>query len=215
MASDPVMWVKSQHKGAFRVPAVWDEKKGRYVRPVDDFDRPLVERVPAKGYIGNDLTNMRPMPGNRSITMVRHDGHIVDIPLSTGASVAVRDNEYKSDRLRKARYLGWFAVGCCPLAETYRGLKKQHLLAKEAREGEPCKDHEVGTDETGQRLPPCPHWLAEVAARRARKVAENRKENASYRDEDAKRTEALTTLVEHLVDKDKAEAAEAKGTPKK
>jgi hypothetical protein len=210
MANEPVMWVRSQHKGAFRRPRVWDEKKQRYVQPVDEFDRPLIERVPAKGYVGNDLANMRPMPGNRSVTFLRADGNIVDVPLTTGASLPVRENEYRSDRLRKARYFGWLPVGCCPLREVVKGLSKQHLLAREAREGEPCPDHELGGEN-----PPCPHYLAELKARRAKSVIENRKVNLSYKDDEAKRTEALTTLVEHLVDKRDTAVLVAEAAPQK
>lgn len=213
MANEPVMWVRAQHKGQFRRPRVWDESKKRWVQPVDEFDRPLVERVPAKGYIGNDLANMRLMPGQRFVDMVRDSGDTVACPLSTGASLRVRDDEHKADRLRKFRFCGWFPVGCCPAREAQKGFRgggigKNHLLSKVAREGRPCEEHEVGDDN-----PPCEHYLAEVAARKARNKAVDEKTRLAYKDADEKKTELLGTLVEHLVAKESAPAP--KGGPTK
>lgn len=220
MSTDPVLWVKANHKGR-SVPAyVWDEKTNRRVRATDDMGRPIVERVPAVGYVGRDLTNMKPMPGRRSIKMLTKAGNEIDVVLSTGASLAAVDGPFKADRLRKLVYFGAITVGACPVREVYRGLNRQHLLSREAREAtSPCAEHDVGVDEAGNVLPPCPHYLAELKARRAMQATENQKVNRTFKDDAGKQTEALTeiaagnrAIVEHLVAQTAAKGdAPAKG----
>ena len=204
-STDPVMWVKTNHKGRSQPAYEW--KDGRRVRAVDDLGRPLRERLPAIGYVGRDLSNMKPMAGKRSIRMLTKQGNEIHVPLSTGASLAATDGSYKSDRLRKMVYFGAITVGCCPVREVYRGLSKQHLLSDEARNATaPCAEHDVGVDEDGNELPPCPHYVAELKARRAMQAAENRRVNSTFKDDAGKQTEALSeiaagnrAIVEHLV----------------
>lgn len=203
-STDPVMWVKSGHPGQFRVPRVWDEAKGRYVRPVDDFGQPLRERVPAKGFVGRDLTNMRPMPGSRAVSYLNAAGNIVDIVLSPAASLPARDDETKADRIRKQRYYGGIPVGACPCAEVFRGMPKARLISEEARNGTPCNEALLGVDEDGQPQPPCPHFLAEQKARRALQHGKNAEQNSKHRDADDKRADAMSLLAASSAEQAKA-----------
>lgn len=213
-STDPILWVKANHKGR-AVPAyVW--KNGRRVRATDDMGRPLLERIPAIGFVGKDLANMKPMAGKRSIKMLTKQGNEISVPLSTGASLAAVEGPFKSDRLRKLVFYGAITVGSCPVREVYRGLRKEHLLSPDARDATaPCAEHDVGVDEAGNELPPCPHYVAERDARMAMQVADNRKVNLTFKDDAGKQTEALTeiaagnrAIVEHLVAQSAAAKAE-------
>jgi hypothetical protein len=195
-SNDAVMWVKANHKGQFRKPKVWDEAKKRWITPVDEFDRPLLERVPAKGWVGNDMQNMRPMKGERAVRMLTMQGNEVDCPLSSGASLPMREDEHKAERLRKFRYYGWVPVGCCTAFEGKNGprrggVSKAKLLSKEAREGTPCDENDLGGEN-----PPCPHYLAEVKARRAHQAKCNAKENINYAEENSENTKQIGRLIE-------------------
>lgn len=203
-STDPIMWVKSGHPGQFRVPRVWDEKKGRYTRPVDDFGQPLRERVPAKGFVGRDLTNMRPMPGVRAVSYLNGAGNIVEVVLSSGASLPARDDETKADRIRKQRYFGGIPVGACPCAEVFRGMPKMRLISEEARNGTPCTEALLGVDEDGQLQPPCPHFVAEEKARKALQSGKNAEQNAKHRDADDKRADAMSLLAQSSAEQAKA-----------
>ena len=216
-STDPILWVKANHKGRSQPAYTW--KDGRRVRVTDDMGRPVRERLPAIGFVGRDLTNMKPMPGKRSIRMMTKQGNEIHVPLSTGASLAATDGSYKSDRLRKLVYFGAITVGSCPVREVYRGLRKEHLLSPEAHNATaPCGEHDVGTDEDGNEMPPCPHYVAEQKARMAMQAGENKKVNLTFKDDAGKQSEALTeiaagnrAIVEHLV---AANAKAADAAPK-
>lgn len=194
-----VMWVRSQHKGAFRKARVWNEEARQWEQPRDEIGRPIVERVPAKGYVGNDLTNMRQMREERAVNMVTKQGNDVAIVLSSGASLPMRNDEHRNDRIRKQKFYGSITVGGCPADEGRLGFRRggvsnAHLLSKEARDGTPCSEDKLGVDDFGQPRPPCPHFLAEVKARREAQAKANLRENAAFGEEG--QSKVIAKLVE-------------------
>jgi hypothetical protein len=212
MSTVPCTWVKSDYAGKRRPARGWDEH-GRPIRLVDDLGRPLFERVPAKGMVGRDITNMREMSEPRSIEYLRTDGHIVNA-ITSPASAVPNGGEFTEDRQRKYASKGWIPVGSCPLRETFKGaigISRGHLISLGKGIGTndaPCPDGSFGRD-----LPPCKHMVAEMAARRDRRAAENRAQLAAHADPQQKQTEAVLALASAVANRS-IEAAPADDAPK-
>jgi hypothetical protein len=183
--ADPVLWLKTDkpYEGRFRRARVWDEVTKQFVTPVYErghakAGRPVMERLPGVGFEGKDIHALRPMKGKRSIEVLRSDGHVVHVSITNAAAHQPQeDRSCESDRRLKARF---FATD-----------------AKDVKKWSPCHPSDLGANK-----PPCPHFLAEMKARRAQRKDEAAATEKEYASEASKTTEALremTTTVAEAV----------------
>lgn len=194
------LWVKSEFKRPTRRAMVWDEARNRYVKATDENGQPVIERLPQVGFIGNDLKNLKATPlKNRAIYVLTREGNILPVPLTESASVQVNDAQLAA-ALKRCNQLGRIRVGTCPIREVYSGLRASSLVAAENRAADvkPCSEADVGVDDEGRPLAPCPHYLAELNARVALQAAKNAEGNANFRDQAVKQLEAQQGQIEAL-----------------
>lgn len=223
------LWVKSEFKRPTRRAMVWDEKKNKWIKGTREDGTAMIERLPQVGFVGSDLKSLRATPlRNRAWLVLTKEGNVIFDPLTESASVQVNDAQAAA-RVKRNNSLGRIRVGTCPIREVYSGLRASSLIAplNRADDVKPCDEGDVGFDDEGRPLAPCPHFLAEMKARLASQAAKNADQNANLRDETIKQLEvqqgsinalgklADTTaaLVSHLVAKDAAPAAVADDPP--
>lgn len=199
MAKEPVLWGKQGKHGRKVRAQRWDEKAKAWVPAVDDRGNPLYEKVPQIGFVG-PLENAVPMKFLRSLQYLRADGHITHVCVTNAAAhVHGADESYLRDRRAKAKHFGWIEFGTCPCIEVMAGkLNAADLISETARNGKPCHLTDVGPGKA-----PCPHFIAEEKARKARRTEENRRANEQEKSEAAKQTEALVSFVEKVAGKEK------------
>ena len=189
MAREACLWLKAgASTGPQRRPLVWDEKRGRYTKSA------LVERVPQVGFHGSDITSLRPGKlSSRAIFALRDDGNVVPVALTPSAAAEATDYDRERAR-RRNRGLGWIEVGTCPIREAYGGpgFKRSTLLSDECKPGATaCAEGDLGVDDTGRPMPPCPHYLAELKARQGARRSENEREREAYATAEEKQLEAM------------------------
>ena len=194
------VWVKSEFKRPTRRAMVWDEARNRYVKATDENGQPVIERLPQVGFIGNDLKNLKATPlKNRAIYVLTREGNILPVPLTESASVQVNDAQLAA-ALKRCNQLGRIRVGTCPIREVYSGLRASTLVAptNRAADVKPCAESDLGNDDEGRPLAPCPHFLAEQKARLALQAAKNAEQHANHRDQAVKQLEAQAGQIEAL-----------------
>jgi hypothetical protein len=214
-----ILWLEEKNKaGAKPAPRsrrramAYDEKSGRMVPVEDDLGNPVIERLPAVGHTG-PVTHASPMSVRRAIEFLKFDGSMIAAPI-TGAAAAVPDTDRSHELYiaAKARYHGWVEKGVCPCDAVMSGqIKKQRIVDKSVREaidkGERCP-------RTAPSQPPCKHFRAEEAARKARNLEEDAKRCEAAKSDAAKsadrHTEALLTLTERLAGESVKKAGAAK-----
>ena len=169
----------------------------------DDLGNPVIERLPAMGHTG-PVTHATPMAGRRAIEFLRFDGNVIAAPI-TGAAAAVPDTDRSHQHYieAKGRHLGWIEKGVCPVDAVMSGaIKKQRLVSKEARDALAAGDR-CPRPAPGQ--PPCKHYRAEEAARKARNAEEDKARSEAAKPDSMKaadrHTAALIELSERMVDK--------------
>jgi hypothetical protein len=206
--ADPVLWLKTDkpYEGRFRRARVWDEVTKQFVTPVYErghakAGRPVMERLPGVGFEGKDIHALRPMKGKRSIEVLRSDGHVVHVSITNAAAHQPQeDRSCESDRRLKARFFSWIVLGTCPAMSLAAGELQPENVATDARDVKkwsPCHPSDLGANK-----PPCPHFLAEMKARRAQRKDEAAATEKEYASEASKTTEALremTTTVAEAV----------------
>ena len=62
----------------------------------------------------------------------------------------------------------------------------------------PCAESDLGNDDEGRPLAPCPHFLAEQKARLTLQAAKNAEQHANHRDQAVKQLEAQAGQIEAL-----------------
>jgi len=125
--------------------------------------------------------------------VVRHEGHIVPL-LLTNAAAHLTHGPYAQYQLNKGKHFGWYPEGACPCALFIAGeLKGDNVVSAEVRNGKPC---EPGSHSQAK---PCPHDLAERAARRDQWNADQAERMAGFRDKEEKAQEAQRTINKELV----------------
>lgn len=194
------LWVKSEFKRPMRRAMAWDAKRNRWAKATDENGQPVYERLPQVGFVGNDLKALRATPlRNRALQYLTREGNVVFIPLTEAASVQVNEAQMAAV-IREANRLGRIRVGACPIREVYSGLRASSLVAAENRavDVKPCSEADVGVDDEGRPLAPCPHYLAELNARVALQAAKNAEGNANFRDQAVKQLEAQQGQIEAL-----------------
>lgn len=139
------LWLKTEtaggYRGQFRKPIEWDDNG----RPMSDFrdgaGRPARDRIPAIGFDGTDIRNMRPIRGVRHfVDYLRHDGHIGHIKMTNAAAhVPNEDESCRRDRVLKAKHFGWIewastGISKCPCMMVLAGeINPEQLLAPACR----------------------------------------------------------------------------------
>lgn len=154
----------------------------------------VTERFPQRGHAG-DYEDRRRAAGTRFLVMIDHNGHSIAVPLTNAAAHLDHTAPYGQHMMGKARALGWFQPGACPCALMSTGeLTRHHILSDEVRKGQACKPGTYSYDA------PCPHSLAELAARRAKNDAIQQDRERSMKDSGTKHLEATQALTEKVVE---------------
>jgi hypothetical protein len=163
---------------------------------------PVVEKHPQHGHQG-DYENKTRAPGTRYIKVVRHEGHTVALVLTNGAAHLDASGPYGNYVRGKARFLGWYPEGACPVALLNAGeLRKQHIACAEnlSHKAKACAPR------TCNQANPCEHDLAERAARAAKwnkkqteRLAGFRSDAERYAQEVAKANKELVVDVANAV----------------
>lgn len=165
-----------------REPIFWTSTKPGYndkdrQRVRFEAGRKIIERVPQRGHQG-DYENRRPARGVRSIRVVRHDGHVVDSVLTSGAAHLDPSTPQGQYIQAKWRYFGWYPLGSCPLALVAMGqIQRDHLHA-DFGDAPPCAHGKASEQD------PCPHALAELEARRRSRASESAQVERTFADKE-------------------------------
>jgi hypothetical protein len=226
--TEATLWVHSEFQRPTRRAMVWDAAKGRHVKATHEDGQPMFERLPQVGFTGDSVKNLKPTPmRKRARQLLTREGNVIFDMLTEAGAVQVSDAQMAA-AIKKANRLGRIVVGTCPLREVFAGLPARSLIAPENKAGaKPCDESDVGYDDEGRPLAPCPHFLAEQKARRAVQFAKNAEQNSSFRDQAVKQLEAqqgqidalnqvaasTAALVEHFVAKDSQPSAPAPKGP--
>lgn len=137
---------------------------------------PRVEKIPQHGHQG-DYENRSRAPGVRYIKVVRHEGHTVALLLTNAAAHLDPTTGYGNYMRSKARALGWYPEGACPLALLAAGEISANQLASEelrAPKAQACAAR------TSNQANPCKHDLAERAARAVKWGKKQRERAAAF-----------------------------------
>lgn len=137
------------------------------------------EKFPQRGHQG-DYEDRRPAQGVRFVTVVRHDGHQVNVVLTNAAAHLDPNTPYGTYVKMKGRHLGWFEPSQCPAALIAAGnLDPTTVLVDSIKTATPCARGTYGVDAATGVNKPCPHCIAERDARLSATASENaRRENA-------------------------------------
>jgi hypothetical protein len=153
----------------------------------------VVERVPQRGHQG-DYDDRKPARGIRAVTVVGHDGHAISCVLTNAAAHLDHLTPFGQYQQAKWRYFGWYPVGSCPLARLANGeMKADHFHAQSILKDRPC---EPGSYNEKDR---CKHSLAEEAARKKSRAAENADNETKWRDPQEKVVDATKAQTEAIV----------------
>lgn len=154
----------------------------------------ITERFPQRGHAG-DYEDRRRAPGTRFVRLIDHYGHEIFHTLTNAAAHLDPTAPYGQHMMSKARAHGWFQPGACPCALLSTGeMTKHHLVSEEVRKGQACKPGTYSYEA------PCPHSLAETAARRAKNAAVQAQREATMKDSGTKHLEATQALTEKVVE---------------
>jgi len=186
---EPIFWTSTQ-------PNYSDKDRVRYTM-VDG--KRIREKVPQRGHVG-EYDNYTYAPGVRYVTVLRHDGHIINSVLTNGAGHTDHTGPYGQYIRMKHRGLGWFGMGECPCAlVAAQTISRDTLVCEANRDAQPCAPGSYNAKS------PCPHAIAERDARRKQHVEAMTEKEHAFKTKDDKLIELLT---EHVVKK--PEAAPAK-----
>ena len=179
---EPIMWVNASQRnyvGATRTRVVGSKK--------------TTERVPARGVIGEPGKSSHAR-GVRSVRVVRHEGHIIDMVLTNGAAHLDPNTEWGQYQKAKARFHGWFPVGACPCALRGTGeMQPDHFADSTLATELSCQPG------TYSEQAPCKHALAEIEARRAQSLVETKEREHTFRDAGERQIDAIGKQTEAIV----------------
>jgi hypothetical protein len=192
MAREPVLWCAAA-KSQRTIPARRWNPETQQMESVIDIETglPVIEKIPQRPHDGDSPPD-KPTFANlrRWIHVLRHDGHVVRMPINMAAADVEGLDFVGRERRAKARHYGWIPVGMCPLALLAAGdLRPQQLamlgvaepetIERKARElrVEACDPRKCG------EVSPCPHYLQEEKARKERQNRRQAKINAAFQSE--------------------------------
>lgn len=163
--ADPIFWLTTTED---------PERERRTIRAVAG-RKPIVEKLPQIGHVG-DYDNKQRAKGTRFVFMIRHEGHEIPMCLTNAAAHLDPSTGYGNYMRGKARALGWYPSGACPSRLFRMGeLTLDQLASEEARTGTPCEP------QMSNRKRPCPHDVAERAARTSTWNEEQKERLASFK----------------------------------
>ncbi|HUR48207.1 MAG TPA: hypothetical protein VMY88_01570 [Acidimicrobiales bacterium] len=193
--AEPILWAHKAEK-LRKIPARrWNPEAGAMEEAFDDdTGQPVYEKIPQRGHVAGDYDNPVPSPHARWLHVLRHDGHVVRVPLTCAAADLDGAQLTSQERRAKARHFGWIPVGSCPLAMVETGeLKAGQLIAKAIRGQEMCKHGSYGPNK------PCPHYIAEEAARKELQKKATAKREKAHQSEADKLVAAQADQTKEIV----------------
>lgn len=157
--------------------------------------RRIVEKFPQHGHVG-DYDRPEKAPGTRFWYMNTHQGNEIAMVLTNGASHLDPNSAYGQYVKMKARFLGWFAPGQCPVALLGTGeLHPDHIVDKTIlHDSKPCPHGEHN------RKNPCRHSVAEKKARQKQHAEDEAERLKSYKDNGEKMIEAQREQTAAIVE---------------
>lgn len=158
--------------------------------------RLIKERVPQTATFGDYDSPKAAMRRWRSV--VDANGNDVRVVITTAAADIDVDGPYARRMRLKWRYHGWFEKAACPVALYLNGdLYENHLVdantLADAHERRACAP---GAHSDGN---PCPHVVAEMAARRAKSAAYDAERQKNFKSETEKLLEGQARNNEDLL----------------
>lgn len=181
-ASEPIFWTSTQ-------PNYSEKDRTRYRM---ENGKRIKEKIPQTGHIGTHEAYQKAAV-RRFHEVVRHDGHMVFSVLTNGAAHLDVHGPYGQYIVGKRRSLGWFGMGECPCAlVAANNFGVECLVDEKNRGARPC---EPGTYSAAQ---PCPHAVAEIAARRAAHNAIMHEKEIAGKTDQNRLLEGQNKLIEML-----------------
>lgn len=154
----------------------------------------IVEKRPQMPHIGDYEVRVR-APGQRYIIMVKEDGNVVPIVHTCAAADLNMGSGYANSIKQKSLFLGRFPLAMCPCAMMMAGtLRPNTVVSDEVREGTACARGTHSLDK------PCPHALAELAARREQHNAVEHEITMKYREEEERKLAAQREMNKELLE---------------
>lgn len=196
------LWLKAEANGGpQRRGEVWDASRNRWTKVVGFDGQPRNERLPQVGFHGTDITNLRPAKrSDRAVRVLTAQGDVVWKSLTPAAAAEANDMDRHRVR-REANAKGWIYVGECPIRAVHGGLRRSSLISDACKpDAAMCSEADLGVDSTGRPMPPCPHFIAEERARKAKQRGVYDREIEAGKDASAQQVDAI---------KDGAEATRA------
>lgn len=193
--AEPILWAHKAEK-LRKIPARrWNPDSGKMEDAFDEeTGERLYEKIPQRGHVAGDYDNPVPSRYNRWLHVLRHDGHVVRVPVTGAAADFDTSQLTTQERRAKARHFGWILVGSCPLALVETGeIQPGQLIAKNIRKEAMCKQGSYGPEQ------PCPHYLAEEAARKERQKKETVKREKVHQSEADKLVSAQAEQTKEIV----------------
>lgn len=161
---EPILWAHKAAATRTQVARKFNPESGQMEVVIDeDTGLPVREKVPQIGHEDGDYDKPKTDTGiRRWMHVLRHDGHVVRAVVNMAAADTEGADFYGRVVRMKARALGWILVGRCPVAMRVSGQLRAHQIADlDVRKAERAC-------ERSSEQQPCPHYLAEEAARKAR-----------------------------------------------
>lgn len=193
MAKEACLWLKAGvNTGPQRRADVWDPERKRWTKAVGFDGQPRMERLPQVGFHGNDIENMRKGKlSDRAVEVLTMHGDIVWKNLTPSAAAEATDHDRHRVR-REANSKGWIYVGECPIRAVHSGLRRNTLISDACKpDAAMCNEGDVGMDSSGRPQQPCPHFLAEHAARVAKQRGGWEREQLANRTAEQAQLEAV------------------------
>ena len=136
-----------------------------------------IEKHPQIGHVGTHEEYQMGRPWYRRF--VTHNGDVIFYCLTNGSSAWNIGSDYGQDRMRKARFHGWFTPGECPCALVASGqIGPERMLVAANRTSAPCPANSYSFEK------PCPHAVVEIEARRAETKRRNDEREEAFREQD-------------------------------
>jgi hypothetical protein len=164
---------------------------------------PVMEKIPQRAHDGDSDPRKPVMVHATWIHYLRHDGHCTRVKITNAAADLDTDQLNGKYHRAKARHYGWIPLSACPCAMRVAGqIAAAQLRSEEARTGSPCAPG------THSEMRPCPHVLAEEAARKearrriqaARDVAFEPEAQKLLKGQQQQTTEIVTGVANALAD---------------
>lgn len=187
MKREPIFWLTTS-----------DPRNGAAERErvrVGEDGEMIVEKVPQHGHVG-DYENRVRAPGMRCALVVRHEGHTVELLLTNAAAHLDPSGPYGNYQRAKARKLGWYLAGTCPVAMLASGeLSRTQVACEENRSPKAT----ACPPKSCSKAEPCKHDLAERAARTVRWNKKQAERLAGFRSDAERYAEQVAKSNKELV----------------